>query len=86
MSSLPHTGIWLAGVFDLLTAVRRITKRIYDHLPRPAFPIDDKTPRKIDRNAAIHARYLMGELVSDLAKEFGISQQRVYQILQGQRT
>jgi len=38
---------------------------------------------KIDRNAHIRERYASGEGLSDLAKEFEISPQRVYQIVQG---
>ncbi|MFC1959251.1 helix-turn-helix domain-containing protein [Chloroflexota bacterium] len=36
-----------------------------------------------ERNQAIRARYKTGESLSDLARLFGLSPQRVYQIVRG---
>lgn len=36
-----------------------------------------------NRNARIRERFALGEALSDLAREFGISPQRVYQIVRG---
>ena len=51
----------------------------------PDFPLADHTPSKHDRNRRIRARYAQGETVVSLAEVFGISQQRVSQILRGKR-
>jgi Mor family transcriptional regulator len=51
----------------------------------PPFPLTDHTPGKYERNRRIRARYAQGETVVDLAAAFDISQQRVSQILRGQR-
>ena len=51
----------------------------------PTSPVSNGTPKKGDRNAEIRARYQQGETVATLATVFGISEQRVAQILRGQR-
>jgi len=48
-------------------------------------PLSGETPRQVDRNAAIRTRHSAGETISDLAREFGISPQRVSQIVRGKR-
>jgi Mor family transcriptional regulator len=44
-------------------------------------PKSGKTPRKTERNQSILLRVQQGETVADIAKEYGISEQRVHQIL-----
>jgi Mor family transcriptional regulator len=44
-------------------------------------PQNDKPPHRVDRNEAIRRRFSTGEAVADLAHEYGISVQRVHQIL-----
>ena len=51
----------------------------------PTSPVSDGTPTKGDRNADIRARHQQGETAAALAKVFGISEQRVAQILRGRR-
>jgi DNA invertase Pin-like site-specific DNA recombinase len=51
----------------------------------PTSPVSDGTPKKCERNADIRARHQQGESVAILAEVFGISKQRVSQILRGQR-
>ena len=51
----------------------------------PTSPVSNGTPKKCDRNADIRARHLQGVSVATLADDFGISEQRVSQILRGQR-
>jgi len=48
-------------------------------------PLSGETPRQTNRNQQIRERYLAGETISDLAQEFGISPQRVSQIVRGRR-
>jgi len=42
-----------------------------------------KTQKKRNRNAEIRKRYAAGESIVALAEVFGISKQRVYQIITG---
>jgi Mor family transcriptional regulator len=58
---------------------------LYSNQTPPQSPVSDATPTKQERNAEIRQRHAEGELVSDLAKEFGISVQRIHQILKGKR-
>jgi Mor family transcriptional regulator len=48
-------------------------------------PLTDHTPTKHHRNEQIQRRYQRGETVVRLAAAFGLSQQRVSQILHGKR-
>ena len=50
-----------------------------------AKPRNFKTPRRDERNQAVRIRFANGENTIDLAKAFGISRKRVYQIIHGQR-
>ena len=57
---------------------------LYD-TPYPTEPQNDLVPEKVDRNAEIIARYEAGETGAGLAQAFGISEQRVSQIIRGLR-
>ena len=54
--------------------------------PFPEMPQTDHTPEKADRNAEVIARYAAGETGAGLALSFGISEQRVNQIVRRQRS
>jgi Mor family transcriptional regulator len=49
--------------------------------PYPTEPQNDHTPEKADRNAEIIGRYAAGETGASLARAYGISEQRVNQII-----
>jgi hypothetical protein len=51
----------------------------------PKFPLADYTPPKHDCNHQIRAEYAKGKTEMELAESFGISHQRVSQILHGKR-
>jgi Mor family transcriptional regulator len=51
----------------------------------PTAPVSDGTPKKWDRNAEIRTRHQQGGSVAALAEVFGISEQRVSQIVRSQR-
>ncbi|MFC1961359.1 sigma factor-like helix-turn-helix DNA-binding protein [Chloroflexota bacterium] len=53
----------------------------FRNLPKPVLP--SLTTR--ERNIMIRARYAAGESQADLARDFGISYQRVHQIVTGKR-
>jgi Mor family transcriptional regulator len=58
---------------------------LYLGIVLPPHPVSKVTPQKHIRNAEIRERYRAGESLSTLAEVFGISEQRVYQIVQGRR-
>jgi len=72
-------------VFTLETAISSLISRLYIDLPLPASPQSQATPKQADRNADIRARYAAGISVPELARDYGISKARVYQILRSRR-
>jgi hypothetical protein len=72
-------------VFTLENAVSHLVNQLYHGLPIPASPQPQATPKQVARNAEIRAKYKAGTSVPDLAKRFGISKNRIYQILRGKR-
>ena len=53
--------------------------------PKPKFVLTDHTPTKHQRNEEIRMRYAAGATLEELAALFGISHQRVSQIVRGKR-
>jgi Mor family transcriptional regulator len=83
---MPHRGYHDTSVFEQLRyAARRMMIELYAGILLPTHPISKITPSKHARNAEIRARHRAGESLSALAGVFGISEQRVYQIVQGRR-
>jgi len=80
---VPHRGCEPAACFDIWLAAFHIIEMLYDS-PFPTEPQND-LPTKAERNTEIRTRYQQGETISQLADAFAISQQRVWQIVRGQR-
>ena len=72
-------------IFTFEEAVSALVNRLYPGSPISSTPLSPNTPKKANRNAEIRALYAAGMSVPDLAKEYGISKNRVYQILRGKR-
>jgi len=72
-------------IFTLETAVQCILALLYKGLPLPQKPNSGETPRKSTRNEEIKAKYNDGASVPDLAMEYSISINRIYQILGDKR-
>ncbi len=81
---MPHRGFEPAACFDLWLATFHIIEMLYE-TPFPTEPQNDLVPEKVTRNAEIRARHEQGATISRLAAEYAISEQRVSQILRGQR-
>jgi Mor family transcriptional regulator len=58
---------------------------LYAGIELPSEAISDYTPTKEERNAEIYQRYLAGERAVDLAREYGMSLQRIYKIIRNQK-
>jgi hypothetical protein len=81
---VPHRGFQPTSVHSPSEAVDRIVRLLYrEEVPASARYFKDTIQK--DRNQEIRRRYTEGESVPSLALAFGISQQRVHQILQGKR-
>ena len=57
----------------------------YRGLGLPRSPISDGTSPMCARNAEIRARHQKGESIATLAEVFGITEQRIWQILNDRR-
>jgi hypothetical protein len=80
---MPHRGFNPAACFDLWLATFHILEMLYD-TPFPDEPQTDHI-EKIDRNAEIIDRFEAGETGASIAQVYGISEQRVNQIVRGKR-
>jgi Mor family transcriptional regulator len=54
--------------------------------PFPTDPQNDLVPAQTERNEEIRARYEAGETGASIAQVFGVSEQRVNQIIRGRRS
>jgi DNA-binding NarL/FixJ family response regulator len=61
-----------------------IIEMLYE-TPFPGTPQTNLVPKKSERNTEIIALYETGTSGANIAKEFGISEQRVNQIVHGRR-
>jgi hypothetical protein len=78
-------GVQTRTCFDIWLATFHIMEMLYD-TPFPTEPQNDLVPAQTERNEEIRARYKAGETGASLAQTFGISEQRVNQIVRGQRS
>lgn len=86
-NDMPHRGLRNTSVFEHLRyAARRMIVELYLGLLLPQQPISHITPAQCERNEEIRHRHGRGESWASLAEVFGISEQRVSQIVRGQRT
>ena len=82
---MPHRGIRGRAFQRLQDAITYGMVLAYIGQPSPSMPVTDHTPARCKRNAEIRAQYAHGESLSRLAEAFGISPQRVHQIVHGRR-
>ncbi len=85
MQAVVLKGFNLPAWFDIWLATFHIIEMLYNS-PFPEMPQTYHTPGKAERNAEIIARHEAGETGASLARAFGISEQRVNQIIRGQRS
>jgi len=86
-NAMPHRGLRNRSVFEHLRyAARRMIVELYLGLLLPQQPVSHITSAKRERNEEIRHRQRRGESLASLAEVFGISEQRVSQIVRGQRT
>jgi hypothetical protein len=83
--TVPHRGFNPAACFDIWLATFHIMEMLYN-TPFPTDPQNDLVPAQTERNEEIRARYEAGETGASIAQVFGVSEQRVNQIIRGRRS
>ncbi|KAB2902110.1 MAG: hypothetical protein F9K27_17705 [Anaerolineae bacterium] len=78
-TEMPHTGLE-----TLLRFYRRAAKIVLNNIFIGQSPRILQAKTLLTRNQSIQALYAEGELLCDIAQDYGISYQRVWQIVQGQ--
>ena|SRR5579871_5633414 len=78
---VPHRGLQPPTCYGSDEAVDRILTLLYQDSPRPETPLSSKSEEKVHRNAEIRHRYQHGETITELAREYGLSLQRISQIV-----
>lgn len=76
-----HTGFQNTSLPEVSEAVHHLIWLLYQNLNLPQQPLSGKTPSKGERNEEICRLYQQGITVPELAKQFGISKPRIYEIL-----
>lgn len=75
------TGVGTVPLPTLNTAANRLLERLYWDIPLPQMPVTEKHIPKEERNVLICERYREGETLEGIAPTFGLSVQRVHQII-----
>ena len=58
---------------------------IYGYTAAPVSPLSSITPKQTTRNEIICQRYASGETYAKIAADYGLSENRVYQIVNHRR-
>lgn len=86
MCGVASTGLHDRSVFEQLAyAARRMILENYAGMLLPRKPVTRMTPAKCERNAEIRLRHQQGETLISLAETFGLSENRVWQIVHRRR-
>ena len=83
---MPHRGLWIPNVSCEIPTpnpadIEFTLGVYYNFKPLPTLPVLLTSPKKAQRNNEIRLRYLNGETQPHLAREYGISVQRISQIV-----
>ena len=78
---MPPRGFQHLPSLTPLQAVQHVLARLYHGIPLPSTLQPNKTQKQSDRNVEIRQRHAAGETIRSLAQAFGISKQRVHQII-----
>jgi hypothetical protein len=75
------TGVKTVPLPSLNFVVIRLLERLYWGIPLPQMPVTEKHIPKEERNDLICKRYREGETLEVIGANFGLSVQRVHQII-----
>jgi hypothetical protein len=82
---MPHRGLRDRAFQRLMDGIAYGMVLLNMSRTTPAYPLSNHTPKQWTRNKQIRARYANGEKLSRLADVFGLSPQRISQIIRGRR-
>ena len=75
------TGVRTVPLPSLNIAANRVLERLYWGIPVPQKPITEKHIPREQRNHLICERFATGETLESISTAFGLSAQRVHQII-----
>ena len=82
---MPPRGYDTLANLTLSQAASRLLGWLYDGIPLPEVLQPNQTQPKLARNAEIRKRYAVGETLISIGNAYGISKQRVHEIVTGSR-
>lgn len=80
-TDMTPTGFDITRLPSLNTAIQRVLDLLYAGIPRSTKPVIQKHISKSERNQQLRTRYAAGESLADLARNYDLSDQRVFQII-----
>ena len=80
---MPPRGCEALANLTTSQAVSRLIGWLYDGIPLPEVLQPNQTQPKLTRNEEIRNRYAAGETLISIGNAYGISKQRVHQIVSG---
>ena len=78
---LAQAGFDITRLPSVNSAIQRLLECHYWGIPLQAKPISHKTPTKEIRNRRIREQFAEGESIADLARDYGLTAQRMFQII-----
>jgi DNA-binding NarL/FixJ family response regulator len=73
------TGVGTAPLASLNSAIQCVRYLLYWNIPLPEVPLTDKHISLSGRNRQICERCMAGETLEEIARDLGLSHQRVHQ-------
>jgi len=75
------TSVGTGPLPSLNTAVGWLLEHLYDGIGLPQKPVTEKHISKAERNQQICSRYALGDRLEAIADDYGVSVQRISQLL-----
>jgi hypothetical protein len=82
-TDVPHRGLYGSTFPELDAAVQTVLQILYKDQPPPTRPLSNRVSLMQKRNDEIRSRFKAGETIAELSAAYGISKQRVHQIVKG---
>jgi hypothetical protein len=82
---MPHKSFYVISVHTIKLSAQFLSLAIYGYMAAPVSPASSITPTKSARNEIIRQRAASGETYAKIAADYGLSENRVYQIVNHRR-
>jgi len=79
--TMTMTGFNITRLPSINAAIECVIEQLYAGIPLSFQPITEKHISKAERNAEICQRYEEGETLEEIAEGFGLSHQRIHEII-----